>query len=320
MPPFHSFLNLTSEGADSHPVLMLSPETTAWCYVSCGTRGRETSSLQCGLTTQMLTFGLLVSTANPAVKQWRCYNGKALIPLTYNILSHIQGLDPDLIFFFFFFWQTEPQCFCSFWPKSTLRMMSLLSCLLWVNPLTGADSSGPACSGMRGMRAESPLKGHRKRVDRLCYWGVKCHNQCVGHRHFRNAQTKQEWRLCCQCRLEKWEKVIKIMQPVLHAARSTSHISNNPSSESQQTGARSFASSQFSSEVPRMQHSSWENGTHHLSTKTTSRSVHTAPVNKNTAHCVPEALVFSEAPVTHTNSTQNRDVKCFRKCSTHNPA
>lgn len=103
MPPFHSFLNLTSEGADSHPVLMLSPETTAWCYVSCGTRGRETSSLQCGLTTQMLTFGLLVSTANPAVKQWRCYNGKALIPLTYNILSHIQGLDPDLIFFFFFF-------------------------------------------------------------------------------------------------------------------------------------------------------------------------------------------------------------------------
>lgn len=102
MPPFHSFLNLTSEGADSHPVLMLSPETTAWCYVSCGTRGRETSSLQCGLTTQMLTFGLLVSTANPAVKQWRCYNGKALIPLTYNILSHIQGLDPDLIFFFFF--------------------------------------------------------------------------------------------------------------------------------------------------------------------------------------------------------------------------
>lgn len=172
--------------------------------------------------------------------------------------------------------------------------MSLPSCLLQANPLTGADSSGPACSGMRGLRAESPLKGHRKRVDRLCYWGVKCHNQCVGHRHFRNAQTKQDWRLCCQCRLEKGEKVIKITQPVLHTVRSTSHISNNPSSESQQMGAWSFASSQFSSEVARMQHSSWETGTHHLGIKITSRGAHTALCKQNySLLCTRSPGVFS---------------------------
>lgn len=53
-----------------HPALMLGPETTTSCYMSCSTQGRATSHLDSMVwATQLLTFWLGHSTAaNPIVK------------------------------------------------------------------------------------------------------------------------------------------------------------------------------------------------------------------------------------------------------------